>query len=147
MNNSVQRTRGEEIMIKSDAGIYRAIERVLKQHGETPQTCVDIYEGDSEVRELMGDGGANKVSDHLGHMWRRGLLQRWFAGAKNTARARYAYTWLEAAEGVVTPKKLAEAKASYLSVVPAAKPNVTITEQDNRIVLGFDTFTITVERK
>jgi hypothetical protein len=134
-------------MIKSDANIYRELERVLKQTGETPLTCVDIYEQDAAIRDIVEN--TNRLSDYLGHMWRRGLLQRWFAAQSSTARARYAYTWKEADEGVVTPRKLADAKASYLTAVPTAKnkPNVTITESDGRVVLDFDQFTITVDRK
>ncbi len=47
----------------------------------------------------------------------------------------------------MTPRKLADAKKSYLSSVPITKPNVTITESDGRVVLDFDQFTITVQRK
>jgi hypothetical protein len=108
-------------MIKSEATIYIVLERLLKAAGDSPQTCVDLFDASGEVRELVGSGGANRVSDYLGHMWRRGLVSRFYA-AQTTARARYAYTWKEAAEGVVTPKKLADAKNRTCPQCPSPSP-------------------------
>ena len=58
-------------MIKSEAGIYKILEDLLRASGDTPLTCVDLY-NDPKVRKHATD--ANKVSDFLGHMWRLGLL-------------------------------------------------------------------------
>lgn len=132
-------------MIKSDAEIYKELERVLRATGDTPITAVHIFEADAKVRELAVS--ANRLSDYLGHMWRRGVVQRYYA-ANDKTRARYAYTWKD--EGVVTPQKLAAAKSTYLtSVKPATtgKSGVHITESEGTITLDFADFTITVQRK
>ncbi len=54
-------------MIRSDATIYTVLERLLKAAGDRPQTCVDLYDASNEVRDLVGEGGTNRVSDYLGH--------------------------------------------------------------------------------
>ena len=124
--------------IKSTAEIYTIIEELLRKTGDHPLTCVDLFE-DSRVAKLVDT--PNRVSDYLGHMWRRGLLQRWYAN-ETTQRARYAYTWKE--EKTKEPKKI-----EALTVVrnDAVKPHVTITEEDKRIVLDFPQFTIIVQSK
>jgi hypothetical protein len=87
-------------MIKSDAEIYTELERVLRATGDTPITAVHIFEADAKVRELAGN--ANRLSDYLGHMWRRGVVQRYYA-ANDKTRSRYAYTWKD--EGGCHPSK------------------------------------------
>ena len=77
-------------MIRSTAEIYKVLEKHLRKAGDNPQTCVDLYEH-RDVQELVES--ANRVSDYLGHMWRRGVLQRYYA-ANTTQRSRYAYTWI-----------------------------------------------------
>jgi len=124
--------------IKSPAEIYTILEELLRKTGDQPLTCVDLFE-DSRVAKLVDT--PNRVSDYLGHMWRRGLLQRWYAN-ETTQRARYAYTWKE-------EQKAEAKKIEALSVVrnDSVKPHVTITEEDKRIVLDFPQFTIIVQSK
>ena len=57
-------------MAVNKSGIYQLLENRLKATGETPLTCGELYEF-PEIRELARD--ANRVSDYLGHMWRRGV--------------------------------------------------------------------------
>ena len=124
--------------IKSEAGIYKILEDILRET-KVPLTCVDLYDR-PEVRKHARD--TNKVSDFLGHMWRRGLLQRWYAAKDSTAKARFAYTWLEQNE---EPKKVERLLTAVQS--RTHKPNCTITEGDNCVILDFDDFTITVQSK
>ncbi len=88
-------------MTKADVEIFISIERFLKQAGEKPQTCFDVFD-DKVVSSLVDS--ANQVSDYLNHMWRRGQLQRYFPAVPSAVRARHAYTWKEAAEN--TPARL-----------------------------------------
>lgn len=129
--------------IKSEAGIYKVLEDLLKATDDAnPLTCVDLF-NNPKVRKFAPD--ANKVSDFLGHMWRRGLLQRWYAPKDSRAKARYAYTWKN--EDVNTPSSV---PVDRIGVVPgryASKPNVTITESEHSIILDFPQFTITVQSK
>ena len=125
--------------IKSDAEIYKLIEKYLKQ-SQAPQTCVALWEN-LEIREHVVS--ADKLSDHLGLMWRRNLLQRWNAPKTSTDRSRYAYSWLDDPTAAL-PKKI-----DTLSVVTSThrKSNVVITEDNDRIILDFDKFTLIVQAK
>lgn len=124
-------------MIRSTAEIYKVLEKHLKKAGDNPQTCVDLYEH-RDVQALVES--ANRVSDYLGHMWRRGVLQRWYA-ANTTQRSRYAYTW-------IGDEKREEPKpVHYLTSVDGKKPNVTVVEEENRLVLDFKSFTVTIQSK
>ena len=125
--------------VRSSNEIYRIIEELLKKAGDQPQTCVDIYE-DKRVRAMFDS--ANGISDFLGHLWRRGKIQRWYTNS-TTQRARYGYTWKEE-EGNTDPVKIEPLHVVRNDVV---KPKVTITEENNRIVLDFPQFTIIVQSK
>ena len=89
-------------MIKSEAEIYQILEELLQKAGDNPQTCVDLYD-DPRVKLLATN--PNRVSDYLGHMWRRGLVQRWYASKELSQRSRYAYTWIE--QTVAPPEPVA----------------------------------------
>jgi hypothetical protein len=86
---------------------------------------------------------AEKVSDFLGHMWRRGLIQRWAVSKNSLDRARYAYSWIEETEAE-KPRKIEHLKIANTRLI---KSNVTITEEHNRIVLDFELFTLIVQAK
>jgi hypothetical protein len=78
-------------------------------------------------------------------MWRRGLVQRWYASKDTAQRSRYAYTWMEQVAKAPEP-------VERLTVVPKLKPtpekpNITVTEDDGSVTLDFKEFTITVKRK
>lgn len=124
-------------MIKSEAEIYEVLEELLEAAGEKPQTCVDLFE-DQRVKKLADN--PNRISDYLGHMWRKGVVQRWYSNDKSQ-RARYAYTLIQQEE------KAPEQVARLTVPQRTHKPNVTITEADNSVVLDFPEFTITVVRK
>jgi hypothetical protein len=76
-------------------GIYQAIEKVLKA-SKKPLTCVDLFEYE-EIKKHAED--INKVSDYLGHMWRRSnslSSKKQFVGreaAHGAGSARWAYYW------------------------------------------------------
>ena len=130
--------------IKSSAAIYKILEDALRST-DTPLTCVDLYDLTAVKKHAEN---ANKVSDYLGHMWRRGLLQRYYAPAGSSAKARFAYTWIETEEGA-EPVPIPSNPVERLTFVKNGhtKPNVTITEADDEIVLDFEQFTITIHRK
>ena len=77
-----------------------------------------------------------------------GLLQRWYPTPKDLSqKARFAYTWKGEVE--VAPLPASPPKIEKLNIIRSSytKPNVTITEDDNSVVLDFEQFTITVQRK
>ena len=128
-------------MIKSEAEIYQILEELLRAAGNNPQTCVDLHD-DPRVQKLAPS--PNRVSDYLGHMWRRGLVQRWYASKDTAQRSRYAYTWIDQPEE--KPEPVARLTVPQRKVAPE-KPNVTVVEDDGSITLDFKEFTITVKRK
>ncbi len=124
--------------IKSEAEIYKIIEMHLKA-SEAPLSSADLW----TRADVQGNArSAEKVSDYLGLMWRRGLLQRWDTPATSVSRSRYAYSWLEPDTSKPTPIVALRPVDNRLQ-----KPKVTITEDDDRVVLDFDKFTITVQSK
>ena len=132
---------------ESKPGIYAILEKLLRATKE-PVTCVDLFDN-ADVREYAPN--ANRVSDYVGHMWRRGLLQRWTAPRNLNQRALYAYTWKEAGpatEKVAEPRKKVTAMPDMKVLqTPGVKPQVLITEENDRIVLDFADFTLTIKSK
>ena len=55
-------------------GIYAILEQLLRATSES-LTCVDLFEKIPDVKRYAET--PNRISDYVGHMWRRGLLQRW----------------------------------------------------------------------
>lgn len=141
--------------LKNAVGIYHVLTQKIKD-SSTPLTCVDLFD-DADVRALAED--ANKVSDYLGHMYRRNLLGREPAPPGSGA-ARYAYFWKDAK---LSPKEIPKQRHAQprltlrdLSRVPtqqpqsaarSTKPNVKITESGNTVTLEFASFILTIESK
>lgn len=126
--------------IKSEAEIYRILEGYLKST-DTPLSSSALWEH-ADVQ--ANARSAEKVSDYLGLMWRRNLLQRWNTPATATSRARYAYTWrTETDDAQATPVMSSIHGVSS----PHKRGNVVITEDNDRVVLDFDKFTIIVQAK
>lgn len=127
----------------NELGVYAVLEKLIKQAKE-PVTCVDLFDH-QEVKKYADS--TSRVSDFVGHMWRRGLLQRWTAPRTLDSKARFAYTWKEN-EATPTAAPL-DSPVERITMVRSnyAKPNVTITEEESSIVLDFEQFTITVQRK
>ena len=130
----------------SGQGIYAVLERLLKATDDNhPLTCTDLFD-DPEVKKYADS--PNRVSDYVGHMWRRGLVQRWTAPRTLNNKARFAYTW----KGAPTVEPLPDKKVSHMPDLkvlknPLTKPNVVVTEGDNEIVLDFAEFTLTIRSK
>ena len=131
-------------MAVTKSGIYQLIEDKLRATKE-PMTCVDLWEF-QEIKELARD--ANRVSDYLGHMWRKGLIQRWYSNAVDLKqKSRFAYTWKTPEEVEYTEAE--SPKIERLNIIrnKYTKPHVTITEDDASVTLDFEQFTITIQRK
>lgn len=125
-------------------GIYH----VLKQHLEAsdqPLTCVDLYDH-PDVRALVDD--ANRVSDYLGHMYRRGLLARHPAPKDGTSMARFAYSWknpklkVPAQRNVAPRLQLVNPKGNG-----GGKPNINIEETESGVTIDLPHFTVTIRAK
>ncbi|MGZ5175375.1 MAG: hypothetical protein ACXWIS_14560 [Burkholderiales bacterium] len=124
------------MVIKSDAEIYRVLEKHLKAT-KNPMTCVDLY-SKLDVKNLARD--ANKVSDFLGHMWRRGLLKRAYAPKTSTSFARYAYTWQDEKQDAETAKP----PPPHVAVRGKAPPHIEIDEKNGSVTVTSTDFVITI---
>lgn len=129
--------------IKSTDSIYQVVEEALKNVKE-PVTCADLMDNpvvrNAALARFKADlqTSTNKLSDTLGFMWRRGILQR-YTSSSPTSMARYAYTLRE--------HKDAEVRPLPTPARPADKPVFHITESDNSVTFDFEGFTLIVKKK
>jgi hypothetical protein len=148
------------VSLRNAFGIYHVLERLLKE-SDRPLTCVELFDF-PEVQKLInekGQAGVNKVSDYLGHMFRRELLKR---VPGNVGSARFAYTWKNPNVGSPTARTL----SPRLTVVDHSKQpqgndasrnsngapravvdrqNLRILESAERIILETPQLRITIE--
>lgn len=80
----------------------------------------------------------NKLSDTLGFMWRRDVLDRFPAPRGNSTRARYAY---------MLKKKEVKKLLPLPSPSTGKKPVFTVTESDHDVTIEFDNVTLIVRRR
>jgi hypothetical protein len=129
-------------MINSMDDIYNVIERALRSLNE-PATCVRLMEMNDVRQAALAEFGddvqlaTNKLSDTLGFMWRRGVLDRFPAPRGNGTKARFAYMF----------KKEKVASLSPLPSPASKKPTFTITETDSDVTIEFDHVTLIVRRR
>lgn len=129
--------------IKSEKSIYNLIEHRLRQ-ADRPMTCKELMDDHDIRHEAVEEWGevqlaTNKLSDVLGHMWRRGVLVRYPAPKDSLSFARYAYT-------------MAEEQPDELRAVPPpvklkTKQLIGVVEHDDCVEIEFDKFIIYVKSK
>lgn len=93
------------------------------------KAAVSRYDKDVQI-------STNKLSDLLGFMWRRGVLDR-FPAPHSKTMARFAY----ALKGVVEAPPLKYEKDTL------GKHALSITERNGEVILDFQQFTIVVKPK
>lgn len=132
------------MMIKSADAVYEAVENAL--HGaKSPMTCASIMD-DPEVRkaalERFGNDAqvaTNKLSDVLGYMWRRGILDR-YPAPPSRSMARYAYA--------LKNQNFGDGESVELKPIDRlGKHALSITEKNGEVILDFQQFTIIVRPK
>ncbi len=127
-------------------GIYHVLETLLKS-SEEPLTCVDLY--DSPDVKKYADS-ANRVSDYLGHMYRRKLLRRFNAPKDGNSMARFAYLWKDMSVGAPVQRY---AQPRLVTSVPRPLPAITprqevaVREDVDGLHIDLATFTITIKAK
>lgn len=131
-------------------GIYHIIEIILKAATD-PMTCVDLFDT-ADVKKFAAT--SNRVSDYLGHMWRKGLIGRVPAPAKAGSSAKWAYFWRtegdEPAPALMGPR--APKKVAAPEVVPAVvslikKPSIEISDSGGVVVIDLPGLVITIKTK
>lgn len=121
---------------------------LLQQHlriAERPLTCHDLFDI-PEVRAVAPS--ANRVSDYLGVMFRKGMLSRVQAADDEAehGRARWAYVWREKA----TPEWKKATKINTVDYRPKPlldRPNLYITEDGTHLNIEMPEISIQIQIK
>lgn len=119
----------------NEDGLYPALESVLKTKKE-PMDCHQLFDI-PKIRNLAAS--ANRVSDYLGNMWRKGQLIR--LPADGGSRARWLYKWKE--DQVPRPP----GRASETRQVIANRPALTISEVGKEITIELADLIIVIKPK
>lgn len=130
--------------IRDAFGIYHVLETQIKK-ANSPLTCVELF--DNPDVKKFADSVA-RVSDYLGHMYRRGLLGREPAPKTMNSQARWAYFWRNREEAAQ-----ARAPASVVPISPGqprkvlSRPNIEISDNGATVVIELPELTITIRSK
>lgn len=134
------------MIIRSEKDIYNVLEKHLRK-SSTPMTVTALMDI-AEVRRVAMDEfspkdrdarkTADKLSDALGFMWRRGLLTRYPAPKETRSFARFAYGW--GSKEPAEPRPLAPN-------VSSGKLGFTVVEIEGGVQIDFQKFTVTIKGK
>lgn len=130
--------------MKTESGLYDVLEKILKG-AKNPMTCVEMYDI-PEVREFAQS--ANRVSDYLGGLWRKGLVVRMPAPRGNNTAARWMYAWKPqsaSSRAVFEPKVVEYSKPGKSTLLN--RPSIQITEDGKDIVIDLPSLRITIQTK
>lgn len=125
-------------MRNNETGLFPALEAALKAASE-PLDAHALYDMAS-IKEHAAS--ANRVSDYLGGLWRKGSVVRSPAPANGTSRSRWVYEW----KGQKGPKLFSHPVIEYAPRVLADRPTVLITEEGNVITLEFPNLIISIRQ-
>lgn len=130
---------------RGEDGLFGALEAELKKAKE-PMDCAALFDRPAVRAHAVS---VNRVSDYLGHMWRKGLVLRLPAPKDDRTRARWMYVLKPQVPPPPRPS-VAEAveQAEQLSVNKLlSRPNIEITEEGDTVVITLPSFTITVSKR
>lgn len=127
-------------MVASGRDIYQLVEHALR-NAKTPQTCSQLMEVEG-IRETAlhefdtqdVQEASNKLSNLLGDLWRRGVLERSPADPSLRGKARFAYSWATTSLPQTSPRA-------------RERPAIKITEKDNAVVIEVDDIIINIRRR
>jgi hypothetical protein len=123
------------VPLTSDDGLYQALEVELRKDA-TPLDCHELFER-TAVRKHANS--ANRVSDYLGNMWRKGQLTRVAAGGDSRARWLYQLKKNQ-------PKREAGVADDARQVL-LARPQFSISEKGDYITIDLPLISITINVK
>lgn len=128
-------------MPKRAQGLYVVLEKRLKA-AKQPLTCVELWDF-QDVKDHAES--SNRVSDYLGHLWRKGLARRIPAPKTRNNEARYAYTWNWGNEvSLSSGTKLRNPPTEEEVVTIFKRTDVEITERGKAIVITLPKMIITI---
>lgn len=117
------------------------LEDLLKEATE-PKDCNELFD-DERVRQVAQS--ANRVSDYLGVMFRRGLVSRVPSDrSEANNRARWKYLW----KGRPLPAWRKDVEVIDYAPKPILdRPNIYISEQGSNIVIQLPGLSITIKKE
>lgn len=118
-------------------GLFPVLEATLKA-SSVPMTCQTLW-ALPEVR--ANAASANRVSDYLGGLWRKGLVVRLPAPKDSNDRSRWMYEW----KGHKGPKL--HGAIEYTPRILADRPTLLITEEGNVITVELPNLIISIRQK
>lgn len=134
-------------MPRRPTGLFLVLEKELKK-AKKPVTCVDLWDS-PEVREHAQS--INRVSDYLGHLWRKGKARRFIAPKTENSEARYAYEWnwgstvdVTSGEPVMLPSHAETATTSVRTLLQ--RPSVEIVEEGKQITITLPKLSIVIRQ-
>lgn len=132
-------------MDQSDTGLYGLLENLLKE-ADKPLTCVDLFDV-QDVRELAAS--ANRVSDYLGGLWRKGKVTRNPAIRTTNDSSRWAYSWRQSHQRELNAaaQDLHEGRVFNSHKTLLDKPNILITQTHDSVTIELPGFVVTVKTK
>lgn len=122
-------------MSNGEEGLYQLLEKILFS-AEEPLDAVQIYDM-PEVRKLAPS--ANRVSDYLGNIWRKGLVSRVPAGGEGRG-PRWKYAWK-------SKVPLKEKSIEYAPKLLVNRPTVVITEEGLTMQIEMPELSIIIRQK
>lgn len=131
-------------MIKSSDEIYPVITAALEKSARV-QTCADLMATPDVFNAVIARWGEDKVrgseklSDALGFMWRRGVLDR-FPAPPSHSFARYAYALAGRFGNDGQLKKIEPSSTKN-------KGDLSVVEKDGEVIIELANFTIVVKPK
>lgn len=128
-------------MATNESGLFKILEGILRDATE-PVTCNELYDMPA-VRKHAAS--ANRVSDYLGNLWRKGLLTRLPAPRTDRSSARWMYQWKGRTEPIhAVAYEPIEYKPKGMLY---SKPTMEITEEGGVITIELTSMTITIRPK
>lgn len=129
---------------KSEQGLYEVLEAELRASDE-PLDCVTLFER-SSVRQHAAS--ANRVSDYLGNMWRKGLVLRVPAPRMDGTKSRWMYVWKDKGPKRKPKPDLSQAIAYDESVATLlSRPNIEIAEDGSQVTITLPDWTISIKKR
>jgi hypothetical protein len=121
--------------------LFPAIEAILREATE-PMDCIQLFEHPS-IKSIAPS--ANRVSDYLGVMFRKGILSR-VAGGTTNSKARWAYIYRHKEKPdwkIPKDKELIDFRPKSL----IDRPDLYIAENGDFINIELPRFSITIKAK
>lgn len=123
-------------MRQNETGLFPALEAALKAASE-PLDCQTLFDM-PEIRQHAAS--ANRVSDYLGGLWRKGQVVRLPAPRTDNSRARWMYEW----KGHKGP---AMHGIEYTPRILADRPTLLVTEEGRDVTIETPHLLITIRQK